>query len=429
MSATMSVADAMERGETIGRAAWIVFASAFLGWMFDAMDLHLFTMIMIPALKELTGASDPMVLAQYGGQVIAVKLLAWGLGGIVFGVLADRFGRARIMLFTILMYSVCTALSGLAQNWNQLLVFQALAGLGIGGEWAAGAALVVETWPQRHRARVVQAMQAALVFGLFAASAVALGLAWAGWRWILAAGAAPAVLSLAMRWFTPESEQWSRLKQQSRLGADGPRLGSLSVIFGPQLRRRTWVATLMGLAMMVGCWGGTTLAPALVHQVFGDTSAVEATKAMGRVFIGLNVGALAGFGAIYLVVWKWPNVSRRAVFALYSVGAWLSTWAVYRFSHDPLSLHLLIAAFGCFAVGGFGILALYLTELFPTHVRATGQGFAWNAARLVTAAGPLLAGVGVAQLGVSNVGALIAAVFLLGVVAVAFGPEVQQRQA
>jgi hypothetical protein len=265
------------------------------------------------------------------------------------------------------------------------------------------------------------------VFGLFAASAVALTLAWAGWRWILAAGAAPAVLSLAMRWFTPESKEWSRLKQQSRLGTDGPRLGSLSTIFGPQLRRRTWVGTVMGLAMMVGCWGGTTLAPALVQRVFGDASAIEATRAMGRLFIALNVGALAGFGAIYLIVWKRPDVSRRSIFVLYSVGAWISTWAVYGFAHDPRSLHLLIAAFGFFAVGGFGILALYLTELFPTHVRATGQGFAWNAARLVTAAGPFFAGLGVARLGVSGVGALIAAVFLLGVVAVAFGPEIRRQ--
>nr|WP_175772481.1 MFS transporter [Paraburkholderia phenazinium] len=157
----------------------MVLASAFVGWMFDAMDLQLFTMIMLPALRDLLGSSGSSA-AQIGGLIIGAKLLSWGVGGIVFGVLADRVGRARVMLATMVIYSIFTAASALAQNWHQLLVLQMISGLGIGGEWAAGAALVVETWPERHRAKAVQVMQAVGVFGLILASVLAIVMAGLG---------------------------------------------------------------------------------------------------------------------------------------------------------------------------------------------------------------------------------------------------------
>ncbi len=402
------------------RAAWLTLASAFFGWMFDAMDLQIFTVIMLPAVRELTGLTGARV-PEIGGLIIAGKLVCWGLGGILFGVLADRLGRTRIMMATILIYSVFTALSGLAQSWVQLLVLQMIAGLGIGGEWAAGAALVVETWPARHRAKAVQVMQLAFVAGLALASLLGILLAGAGWRWILAAGAAPAVLGLAVRVFTPESASWQASKAAERAG--GPRLGSLKAIFSDKLARRTVVGSLIAASMMVGSWGGSALFPVLVQSLAPVTSGTDMTRQTGVAFMAMNAGAVLGYGFILLVVWRWPGISRRWIYALFCAGSWVATTMLFAHADSIGSLHLALGAFGFFAIGGFGIVALYLTELFPVHVRATGQGFAWNVARLLTALGPLLVTGALASYGLASVGVSIAFVFAIGLVAIGFGPE------
>jgi MFS family permease len=407
-------------GRVLTRAAWVTLASAFFGWMFDAMDLQIFTVVMIPAVRELTGYTDGRVL-QIGGLIIAGKLLCWGLGGVLFGVLADKFGRTRIMIATILIYSIFTALSGLAQTWPQLLVLQMIAGLGIGGEWAAGAALVVETWPARHRAKAVQVMQLAFVFGLILASVLAIGLAGAGWRWILAAGATPALLALGLRVFTPESEAWKQTKAAAQAG--GPQLGSLKAIFSDKLARRTIVGSLIAMAMMIGSWGGSTLVPTLVQTLAQATSSAAITRQTGVAFMAVNAGAVLGYGAILLAVWVWPRISRRWIYAFFCAGSLIATTLVFTRVDSMRSLHFALALFGFFAIGGFGIVALYLTELFPVHVRATGQGFAWNVARLFTALGPLFVTGSLAAYGLSSVGTSIAIVFAIGLLAIGFGPE------
>jgi MFS family permease len=131
---------------------WLCLFSAFAGWMFDSMDLNLFTLVLYPSVASLTKLTSPAEIARYGGYIMAIKLLCWGMGGILFGVVADRIGRSRTMVITIVIYAVFTGLSGLAQDWIQLAALQAIAGFGIGGEWAAGASLVAESWPEKHRA-------------------------------------------------------------------------------------------------------------------------------------------------------------------------------------------------------------------------------------------------------------------------------------
>jgi hypothetical protein len=175
---------------------------------------------------------------------------------------------------------------------------------------------------------------------------------------------------------------------------------------------------------MVGSWGGTTLFPALVQSVYGSSlAAAELTRATGIAFMAMNVGALLGFGALFAVVWRWPQVPRRSLFFVYCLGAWIATVALYQFSSDKASLHGLLVLFGFFAIGGFSILALYITELFPLAVRATGQGFTWNVARIVTAAGPITAAIGLPYFGVTGVATAVASIFLVGLIAVLFAPE------
>ncbi|MEM5426321.1 MFS transporter [Paraburkholderia sp. BR14263] len=405
----------------VGKAAWIVLASAFVGWMFDAMDLYLFTMIMVPALHDLLGASQGSVM-RIGGLIVGAKLLCWGIGGILSGIVADRFGRARVMLGTMLIYSVFTAAGAFARDWYQLLLFQMLAGFGIGGEWAAGAALVVETWPEKHRAKAVQVMQVANVAGLVAASALAILLSGAGWRWVLGVGAAPALASLGLRFITPESASW----EQSRAAAmrhAGPKMGSISEIFGSPLRRRTIVGTLIASAMMIGGWGASIIFPTLLREFFPSAGSAEFTRQTGIAFMATNAGAVLGYASILLLVSLMPRVSRRIVYAVFCAGAWIAVVVLFGAAKTLGTFYFSMLGFGFFAMGGFGIVALYLTELFPLHVRATGQGFAWNMARLFTAFGPLLVSFASANLGFRVVGITLATVFGMGLAAIFFGPE------
>src|SRR5215831_13288333 len=207
MSVLDSTVSAIRTGPT-SRILWLSFASACLAWMFDAMDLTIFTLVLVPCVSELIGSSDAGLVAYTGGLIFAGKLLAWGLGGIAFGVMADRIGRAKTMMITVAIYSVFTGLSALAQSWWQLLTLQALAGAGVGGEWAAGAALVAETWPERTRQRALVAMQMSFGAGFFLAGVLNAIVGPIGWRWVFAAGAVPALLTPLLRAFVPEPGRW-----------------------------------------------------------------------------------------------------------------------------------------------------------------------------------------------------------------------------
>src|SRR5215471_14979419 len=190
-------------------SAWAAVVSACAAaWTFDAMDLQIFTLVLFPSVSELAGSENPGVVAYTGGIIVAWKLAALGIGGVAFGIVADRIGRARTMIATVLIYSVFTGLSGFAQSLWQLAILQALAGIGIGGEWAAGAALIAESWPERTRARVLVVMQMCFAAGFFLAAILNLIIGPIGWRYVFIAGSAPALITLFVRVFVREPSRW-----------------------------------------------------------------------------------------------------------------------------------------------------------------------------------------------------------------------------
>ncbi|OYU14125.1 MAG: MFS transporter, partial [Alphaproteobacteria bacterium PA4] len=320
------------------------------------------------------------------------------------------------------IYSVFTAISAFAQSWPQLLALQTLAGIGLGGEWAAGAALVVETWPKRHRPKAVQVMGFAAVVGQILAALLAIVMFDWGWRWILAVGAVPALVSLGLRFVTPESAAWKH-SHDAALRQAGPKMGSLTELFGKALRRRTVAGSLVAAATMIGAWGGAILFPTLLQGMSPGLSTVELTRQTGIIFMAMNAGATLGFASTLALVWLAPLLPRRMLFAGYCAGAWIVSVLLYAVANTfPLFL-LAMFGFGCFALGGFGILSIYLTELFPLHLRATGQGFTWNVARLFTAVGPLTVTAASGSFGFRAVGLAIATAFGMGLVAIWFGPE------
>jgi len=412
--------------EAVGRAAKLALISGFLGWMFDSMELNVFTLILVPSIRELTGAATPAAIAQYGGIIIAGKIFAWGLGGVLFGVITDRIGRTKTLVITILIYSVFTALSGLAQNWVQLALLQAAAGIGIGGEWAAGAALVAESWPARSRARAMQFMQMAFPFGFFAAAGVNILLGPISWRYVLAAGLVPAIVTLFIRAFVPESERWTQVRAREKIDAAANGVASnafatFAEIFRPGLRRNTIVGVLIAIAMMVGSWAPLTLLPTWINQLQPPASPAAAVWNVSYAFILMNIGSVLGYVLLMLVNDRW---GRRVSYFAFCAGGLITLLYTFRAGTTYADLQLMLPVLGFFLFGGFGTFACYFPELYPTRVRATGQGFCYNASRMLTAPGPFLAGTLVGTFG--SIPAACSAVgltLIVGLIAIWFGPE------
>lgn len=404
---------------------WLVLASAFLGWMFDAMDLNITSNILTPSIANLLHTSDPRAILRIGGLVVAIKLFAWGIGGVAFGVVTDRFGRARTMAITIGIYSVFTALSAAAPNWIFFAVCQALAGIGIGGEWSAGAALIAETWPERLRPRVMQFMQMAFAFGLILAGWIT-GLFGAfGWRWVLLAGGAPVLITILVRVFVKEPERWVKVHQEVESSAGLPS-HPLARIFAPDLRRSTIVGTLAGVAMMVGSWGGLTWIPSWVHQLLPIALAPNTSSYVSTAMMLVGVGSIFGY---LTLMWLTNAIGRRWSYFVFCAGSLISSLYLFTSVHTLDAVIAFMPVWGYFCIGGFGTFAAYLPELFPTSARATGQGFCWNLARFFTGFGPIAGGALIAGSGGSFPAAarLVSYVFILGLIAIWFGPETKDK--
>lgn len=344
-------------------AAWASLASACAAWAFDAMDLQIFTLVLFPSVSELVQSTNPGVVAHAGGLIVACKLVALGLGGIAFGIAADRIGRAKTMIITVLIYSLFTGLSGLAQDWWQLLILQACAGIGIGGEWAAGAALVAETWPERTRARALVIMQMSFAIGFFLAALLNLVIGPIGWRYVFAAGAAPALVTLLVRMMVPEPQRWLAVRPQAR-SAGGPRDSAVEIfltLFVPPIRRRTIVGVLIASAMMIGAFGAATILPIWIRSLVGLDNAAFAVAATSQCFMLINVGAVLGY---LTLIWLTDAIGRRWSYFLIALGCAAANLLMFSQIRTLDGLLWFSPIFGFFAVGGFGSLAIYLPELF-----------------------------------------------------------------
>jgi MFS family permease len=406
------------RLQDVPRALWIVLLSAFLGWLFDAADVSILTLLLVPSVGDLLGTTDARQVAPIGGVVVGVKLVAWGLGGIGFGVVADRVGRSRTMVITILIYSLFTGLSALAQSWQQLAILQAIAGIGIGGEWAAGAALVAETWPERLRTKALQIMQMAFAVGFFVAALLYLTLGTAGWRWVFLAGAAPAVLVLLLRRSIGEPERWRAVRVTA-----GEAEITLRRIFRPDLRRKTLVGATLAASMFLALFGATAWIPAWIPQLLPPESLSNVPAYVGYAFLLANVGGVLGN---LTLVWLTDAIGARRAYFLFCAAALVLAEIIFTQVRTYSALLALMPVYGYFAIGGGGTLAAYLPALFPTLNRATGAGFCWNFARLLTGVAPVATGLLVAASGsYPTAAALMALFYAVGLVAVWFGPEVR----
>lgn len=383
------------------------FIAASLGWMLDAFDVMLFSLLLASIMADLN------LTKEQGGALGSLTLVAAAAGGLIFGVFADRYGRKRALMASVLLYSLFTALCGLSRNLGQFAVFRVCLGLGMGGEWASGAALVSESWPAPTRGRAFAFMQSSWAIG-FGLAAIVSGLllpVW-GWRGVFFVGVLPAFFTLWVRRNVEEPELWRRARRPGQRIAFGD-------LFRGDLAQASVALTLMNACTLFGWWGLNTWVPAyLVLPAEQGGAGLSIISSSAVVFI-TQVGMWFGYVTFGFVA---DAIGRKRAYAMYILAASLLL-PLYGYIRNPLVLLALgpfIAFFGTGHYSGFGPLT---AEIYPTAIRATAQGFTYNAGRLASAAAPFVVGSLAASHGFGPAFTVAGAAFFLAAIALYWVPE------
>ena len=403
--------------------------AAFLGWMFDGMEMGIFPLVAGPALRQMAEHSGVLAgsdlaaefVKHWMGIITAFFLLGAAAGGLVFGWLGDRIGRVKAMTWSILFYSGFTGLCYFAKDPTQLAGLRFLAALGMGGEWSLGVALVMECWPEKRRPILAGAIGASANLGYAAIAIIALQ--WKitdnSWRWVMLVGALPAALTFLIRLFIPESEKWIASVKK---GASSP----LREIFSPQYRRRTFLGIAFASVALLVSWGIVQWIPLWADEMVRATgqkddylkAKIQLASALGATFGSLLAPVVGGI------------LGRRITYFLLCTASlatceWLFL-GVHQFDWVFMAVTALV---GCFTASFYGWLPLYLPELFPTRARATGQGLSFNFGRVFAAIGVLQMANLMRFFGGSypKAGATIALIYLLGMALIWLAPETKGR--
>ena len=462
-------ADAGPWYKDLTRYHWFVLIVAALGWLFDTMDQQLFNLARKPAITHLLHAkAGDLIVDQYAGYATTIFMVGWALGGLAFGILGDRIGRAKTMLVTILLYSLFTGLSAISTGFLDFAFYRFLTGLGVGGEFAVGVSLVAEVMPDRARPMALGWLQALSAVGNMMAALLSIGLGEAersgligdAWRWMFVIGVLPALLSLFIFKRLQEPEKWKaanakRLadREQGIVG-EGHRLGSVGELFtDPRWRRNTIVGMLLAFSGVVGLWGIGFFSFDLIRTIFNAHFTDLGTKqglsgdALKK-FVGGNLTFwsgvtsflqnLGGFFGIYAFSRITAGIGRKPAFAISFVIAMVATALTFWFLDSFYDIFWMIPVMGFCQLTLFGGYAIYFPELFPTRLRSTGTSFCYNVGRFVAAPGPSVLGIltSVVYAGYKSIdpalpfryaGVSMCAVFLIGLAALPFAPETKGR--
>lgn len=426
------------------RYHWFVLIVAALGWLFDTMDQQLFALARKPAMTELVGSQDPNVVNYYSTLVTSVFLLGWATGGLGFGVLGDRIGRAKTMLVTILIYSIFTGLNAFAVGFWDFAIYRFLTGLGVGGEFAVGVALVAEVMPDRARPHALGLLQALSAVGNISAALINIGLGqladtgMSRWRIMFLIGTLPALLAIVIRSRLKEPERWQAVSHQSQASALRATYGEL---FGtPRWRHHALVGLVLAFAGVVGLWGIGFFSYDLLPPVFrrrfeAEGLAPEAIDRNVALWVGITsiMQNIGGFLGIYAYSKVTHHVGRRPAFAVAFLAAMLSTVLVFWCLDEFSEVFWMIPLMGFCQLALFGGYAIYFPELFPTRLRSTGTSFCYNVGRFVAALGPFVLGKLMTTVyqhqaePMRYAGVTMSFVFLLGLVALPFAPETRGK--
>ena len=386
--------------------------AASLGWMLDAFDVMLYSMVLAALLGEFG------IDKATAGLLGSVTLVASAAGGVLFGVIADRYGRRTAMIGSVLTYSVFTAACGLAGSIAQLAVFRFLLGLGMGGEWTSGAALVSESWPDRHRGKALGLMQSAWAVGYAAAAIVsAFVLPRFGWRATFFVGILPAFFTIWIRQRVEETEIW----RASR--ASSVRSASMADIFRGRLLPLTIALTTLSFLTLFAYWGLNLWIPAYLSLPTAERGLGLSTLSATQLIVTMQTGTWFGYVSFGYIS---DAFGRRRTFVVYLLIA-AALVAVYSSTQDPTLLLLLgplVAFFGTGYFSGFGAVS---AEIYPTSVRATAQGFTFNVGRVGSALAPFMVGSLAQSQGFGTAFLMTAGAFLLAATMWIWIPETRGR--
>ncbi len=382
---------------------WTVIFAAWLGWGFDVFDGLLFNYVApncVPTLLGLAIGSPEAKAAtlQWTGILTSILLIGWAFGGIIFGKVADRIGRTRTLLLTMLLYSLGTAFCAFAPNMWVLVLCRIVASLGIGGEWAAGAAMVAEVVPENRRVEAGALLYTSAPMGLFLATFLTFQITGVyfndpavSWRYVFLCGLIPAAAAFFVRLFVKEPERWQNVANESR--------AKLSELFSKENIRLTISGFCMAVTALIMWWSCNAFIPVVAKGLAAQNSLAlhldaSATESTGQEWVRLatNCFNLGGLIGTLLTIPAAKFLGRKKMFLIYFLLSAASIMAAFKLDlapHDRLYMYFPI---GLTVFGVFGSFTYYLPELFPTRLRATGAGFTYNIGRIIAAAGPFLVG-------------------------------------
>ena len=424
---------------SLNRDQWKVLIASNLGWTFDGFEIFALFLTVGFALRQLLDAAQYAAIPQYAGYILACTVFGWATGGVIGGIIADYIGRKRTMMLAIIAYSLTTGLSAFAWDWESFAVLRFLVGVAIGSEWATGASIVSELWPDHSRGKGGGLLQCGAGIGGLLASGVWLLIGGTGpsaWRWMYLIGVLPAFVVLWIRRNIPESPRWERADERRRAARDlkrsGAALDSENValtrftvvdLFADRTVRRPLIGSLlMMFSVTFAFWGVSTFIPTYV----GSIAAKAGLSA--PYYAGLAGFITSGCGIVGFIVLGFlaDTIGRKPTAMLFYFMCLVLTPLVYLWgqSQDIGVVLFLVGVFGFFTLGIWAWAPVWLPELFPTRMRGTAVAFAFNAPRFISCTGPLIAGTLIVGLGGYGMAAtIIGLFFVLGVVAAPFLPE------
>ena len=431
----------------LAREHWLVFAGASLAWAFDCFDLQVFNLARDGALEDLI--ADPKLALEYGPYTTSVFLIAWAVGGLIFGALGDRYGRARMLTICILLYSLSTGLSAFSTGFVDFCVYRFATGLGVGGVFGLSVALVADSFPDRSRAPALGLLQslstlgnlAAALTGMLLGSLAArqlLPLGLAHWQAIFLVGALPALLCVPLLYQLKEPPKW--VAARSAGFARGIQFGSYRRLLAhPEWRKRAWLGLIVCSAGIIGLWGVGNFHPKIVGSIverhFIDAGLSPADLASEKAYwrsIGLLLQNVGGFFGM-LALAKIAQVrGRRFAIALGLLLSFISTWIVFRYMREIHDMYWMLPLMGFGQLSVLGAYAVYLPELFPTSLRSTGTSFCYNVGRVIAATAPftmsqLTRTLGGDIEGFRTAGTWVSLVLFIGIAVLPWLPETKDR--
>lgn len=419
---------------------WLVLGICSLAWMFDCMGQQFFALGRQPAISQLLHArpGDAMatrLVAEFAGYATSAFMVGWAFGGVFFGVLGDRVGRVKTLAITVLCYSLFTGLSALSVGVADFIAYRVITGLGVGGMFAAGVALVAETMPDHARPFALGWLQSFSMIGNMTAALAGMalgglqqaGIVGSAWRWMFVIGGLPALLCLWIMRRLKEPEQW-RNATHART-----KLGSMSELFSDaRWRRNAIVGLLLAFSGVVGLWGIGYFSYDLLRTVF-DKTALNAGQKTTWIGIASLLQNLGGFFGVYAFTYVTPHTGRRRAFAYSFVAALLVTAFTFAYLRRFSDIFWMIPLMGFTHMTLFAGYSIYLPELFPTRLRSTGTSFCYNVGRGVAALGPLALGLLTSRVFAQEAepmrwaGVTMSLVFLVGLATLPFAPETLGR--